>query len=142
LIATSSGKKHASDAQDWRWWHSSVPGVLKRLHEENYIVVVVSNQGGITLKSNATTPKANQSRLMAFKEKVVSVFSQLEFPISIYAATEKDIYRKPCIAMWTELLDDHGLTGSVNLEESFFVGDAGGRLAEDGAPKDFSSSDR
>lgn len=46
--------------------------------------------------------------------------------------------------MWTELLDDNDLSapGSVDLENSFFVGDAGGRPAMTGVPKDFSCSDR
>lgn len=34
LIQTSSGKKHGSDAGDWKWWHPSVPGVLKKLYSE------------------------------------------------------------------------------------------------------------
>jgi bifunctional polynucleotide phosphatase/kinase len=46
--------------------------------------------------------------------------------------------------MWTELLGDYDLkaSGRVDLEESFFVGDAGGRLAGNGLGKDFSCSDR
>ena len=31
LIQTLSGKKHASEAQDWKWWHLTVPGTLKTL---------------------------------------------------------------------------------------------------------------
>ena len=64
--------------------------------------------------------------------------------MSIYAATEKDIYRKPRTGMWAELLDDNDLStpGSVDLENSFFVGDAGGRPAAIGVAKDFSCSDR
>jgi bifunctional polynucleotide phosphatase/kinase len=74
---------------------------------------------------------------------VSAVFSQLDLPISIYAATEKDQYRKPRTGMWKELLEDHDLNpGSVDLENSFFVGDAGGRIASIGIAKDFSSSDR
>lgn len=34
LVETASGKKFASDAQDWKWWHASVPTTLRRLHEE------------------------------------------------------------------------------------------------------------
>lgn len=72
-----------------------------------------------------------------------AVFSQLDLPISIYAATEKDLYRKPRIGMWKELLGDYDLSpGNIDLENSFFVGDAGGRIASVGLAKDFSSSDR
>jgi bifunctional polynucleotide phosphatase/kinase len=35
LILTASGKKFASDAQDWKWWHPSVPGILRKLYLES-----------------------------------------------------------------------------------------------------------
>jgi bifunctional polynucleotide phosphatase/kinase len=102
---------------------------------------VISNQGGMSLKSDTKAPK---SKLGSFKSKVSAVFSQLDIPISIYAATEKDMYRKPRTGMWSELLEDYDLhvPGDLDLENSIFVGDAGGRNAGEGKPKDFSCSDR
>ena len=102
---------------------------------------MISNQGGISLKADSKAPK---SKLGSFKSKVSAVFNQLDIPISIYAATEKDIYRKPRTGMWSELLEDFDihLSGDVDLENSLFVGDAGGRNASNGKPKDFSCSDR
>ena len=46
--------------------------------------------------------------------------------------------------MWKELLEDYDIhaPGDIDLENSIFVGDAGGRLARGGKPKDFSCSDR
>lgn len=35
LIETASGKKFASDPTDWKWWHPSVPTVLKKLYLED-----------------------------------------------------------------------------------------------------------
>jgi bifunctional polynucleotide phosphatase/kinase len=38
LIQTSSGKKFASDAQDWKWWHPTVPNTLRKLYlEDGYV---------------------------------------------------------------------------------------------------------
>lgn len=109
----------------------------------SFRVVVVSNQAGISLKSDTKGPKATVSKLSMFKTKVSAVFGQLDIPISIYAATEKDIYRKPRTGMWTELLDDYGIhPKDVDIGCSIFVGDAGGREALNGQPKDFSCSDR
>ncbi|RDL37783.1 HAD-like protein [Venustampulla echinocandica] len=144
LIQTSSGKRFASDSADWKWWHPSVPGRLRKLYlEEGYRVVVVSNQAGLTLKPDSKAPKSLQTKVDSFKAKVSAVFNQLDLPISIYAATAKDIYRKPRPGMWTEILDDYDLQPSeVDFEHSIFVGDAGGRHAEAGRPKDFSCSDR
>jgi bifunctional polynucleotide phosphatase/kinase len=34
LVTTASGNKFGRDANDWKWWHSSVPAALKKLHEE------------------------------------------------------------------------------------------------------------
>ncbi|QSZ31625.1 hypothetical protein DSL72_001192 [Monilinia vaccinii-corymbosi] len=142
LIKTSSGKTHSSSGQDWKWWHASVPGVLKRLFlEDGFRVVVISNQVGISLKTDPKSPKA---RLAEFKTKVSAVFNNLDIPVSIYAATEKDIYRKPRTGMWKELLEDYNIhaPGDLNLQESIFVGDAAGRQASTGHSKDFSCSDR
>lgn len=145
LIQTSSGKKFASDSSDWKWWHPSVPATLRKLYQEDgFRVVVISNQGGISLKPDTKAPKSHQTKHAAFKAKVSAVFSQLDIPISIYAATEKDIFRKPRTGMWKELLEDYDihLPGDLDLAQSIFIGDAGGRQADGGKPKDFSCSDR
>lgn len=34
LVTPASGKKFGRDASDWKWWHNSIPGKLKQLHEE------------------------------------------------------------------------------------------------------------
>lgn len=114
---------------------------LRKLYlEDGYNIVIISNQGGVSLKPNPKGPKAHTSKLASFKAKVSAVLTQLDLPISIYAATEKDVYRKPRTGMWTELLDDYEI--QPDLEQCIFVGDAGGRHAEGGKPKDFSCSDR
>ena len=116
-------------------------------NERSYRVVIISNQGGIALgaETNPKVPKANHTtRLASFKTKVSTVMNQLDIPISIYAATSKDIYRKPRTGMWKELLEDYNIhtPGDIDLKNSIFVGDAGGRIARGGKPKDFSCSDR
>ncbi|KAF9637179.1 HAD-superfamily hydrolase subfamily IIIA [Lasiodiplodia theobromae] len=144
LIKTASGNKFARNATDWQWWHASVPTVLRRLHDEGYLIAIVSNQSGISLKSNSSkAPKADLKRLSDFKAKATAIIAQLDLPISIYAATAKDEFRKPRPGMWRQLLHDYGLEdayGAVDLEKSLFVGDAAGRSG--GTTKDFSCSDR
>jgi bifunctional polynucleotide phosphatase/kinase len=106
---------------------------------------VLSNQGGISLKPDPKSIKSDQKRLADFKGKVSAVLSQLDLPVSVYAATARDIYRKPRVGMWKEMLEDYDLDSAeaVDLEQSFFVGDAGGREAvKGGAPKDHSCVDR
>ena len=110
-----------------------------------YLLAVVSNQGGVSLKSSPKTVKSDQKRLADFKGKVSAVLSQLDLPVTVYAATDRDEYRKPRVGMWRELLEDYDLEGveCIDLENSFFVGDAGGREAVAGVSvKDHSCVDR
>ncbi len=104
----------------------------------------MSNQGGISLNSDPKSVKHDQKRLADFKFKVTSVFNQLDLPISLYAATARDKYRKPRTGMWEEMLEDYDLddTDSIELEKCIFVGDAAGRISSNGDKGDFSCSDR
>ncbi|KAI9766288.1 MAG: hypothetical protein M1835_007218 [Candelina submexicana] len=144
LIRSASGNKFAKDGTDWTWWDASVPGKLHNVHAEGYQVVILSNQGGISLKSDPKSVKHDQKRLAEFKLKVTSVFKQLDLPISLYAATARDKYRKPRTGMWEEMLEDYGLqvADSVELDNCIFVGDAAGRISGNGVKEDFSCSDR
>lgn len=129
--------------------------MLRELYKEkDYQVVILSNQAGMTLHFDPSYkgPKGNaQKRVTEFKQKCSAILNNLDIPTTVYAATEKDIYRKPRPGMWKELCDDYDIPeDEVDLENSFFVGDAGGRVAglgrsEDGVAavtKDFSCSDR
>lgn len=125
----------------WKQYGALKAACRSSLH--SFRVVVLSNQGGISLKPDTKAPKSNVSKLSSFKTKVLAVFGQLDIPISIYAATGKDMYRKPRTGMWVELLEDYGISpDDLDIDNSLFVGDAGGRDAFNGHPKDFSCSDR
>lgn len=116
--------------------------------------MILSNQAGLTVhfEPGFKGPKASaQKRVGDFKQKCSAILSNLDLPMSVYAATERDIYRKPRTGMWTELCEDYDIAEKdVDLENSFFVGDAGGRVAGlsggsgnvAATAKDFSCSDR
>lgn len=150
LITSASGKKHANEATDWKWWDRSVRGRLRQLYkDEGYRVIILTNQAGLTLHPDpkAKTPKSHAERVPRFKQKANAVLSQVDIPLTLYAATERDRFRKPRTGMWEELCRDYELDEtSLDLEHSFFIGDAGGRRAElkggKAIPKDFSCSDR
>lgn len=150
LITPASGKKHSNEASDWKWWDASVPAKLRSMYEEGYRIVLLSNQAGITIRPDPKIkgPK-NPRRLPMWKQKLAAVLSQLDLPTTVYAATGKDIFRKPRTGMWKELCEDYDLAeGDVDKEGSFFVGDAGGRMSvpasskSKAVAKDFSCSDR
>ncbi|KAH8697178.1 putative DNA 3'-phosphatase Tpp1 [Talaromyces proteolyticus] len=138
LISTASGNRFARDASDWKWWNNKVPERLKQLNADGYQVIVVSNQKKISLQSEIKGGRTESKSLTTFKEKALVVMRQLDIPLSIYAATQYDEYRKPRTGMWKEFLDDYDLDvdSRLDLEESFFVGDAAGR------PTDHSCVDR
>lgn len=145
LIVTKSGLQFSKGPDDWQWWHSTVPGKLKELNADGYAVVIISNQSRIVLKPE---PKkaGDMKSLSNFKAKVTAVMNVLELPITIYAATQKDNYRKPRTGMWDQLLQDYGLNDAaeIDLANCIFVGDAAGREGDKAAKvrKDHSCSDR
>lgn len=148
LISTQSGKKFSKEASDWKWWHASVEGRLRCLAADGYLICVLSNQAGLALDATASkskTPKADAEKVSKWKQKARAVFDQLDLPARLYAATDYDGYRKPRIGMWRQLIRDAfaGDEAAVDIEGSFFVGDAGGRTeGQSGLKKDFSCSDR
>ena len=122
--------------------------------EENYRIVILSNQAGLTLHPDPKVkgPKnLGKDRVAKFKQKCNAVLANLDIPTTIYAATGKDMYRKPRPGMWAELCADYDVAvDEVDLANSIFVGDAGGRTAKlqyndskaTAVAKDFSCSDR
>lgn len=110
--------------------------------------MILSNQAGLAFKSDSKKKKPDPkkaNRLSVFKTKVSAALSQLGIAeITLYAATEYDIFRKPRPGMWKEMIEDYDLDDAegIDLENSFFVGDAAGRIATQGKPKDFGCSDR
>lgn len=116
------------------------PPILTRT---SFIVVLISNQGAIQLHPDRKAPTAHRGRLESWQGKAASILRTLDIPTTVYAATAFDNYRKPRTGMWDEILEDYDLTPeTVNMKESFFVGDAAGRIAVPGFDKDFSDSDR
>lgn len=173
LITTASGKKHADGAGDWAWWDRRVPERLRALHKEGFQVIIFSNQGGLALhpdpKKKAPAKGNGRDRVADYKQKCAAVLTELGLPVTLYAATGKDRFRKPRPGMWEEMVadltsrvkdesskgdgsgrasgnDKQDASGTVDLASSFFVGDAAGRPAtlHNGKtiPKDFSCSDR
>ncbi|RPA97951.1 PNK3P-domain-containing protein [Choiromyces venosus 120613-1] len=131
LITTESGNVFAKTATDWKWWNLCVPDALRKLHDAGYLIVIFTNQAALK------QPKKESANLTKFKLKVAAVLDSLDIPLTVYAATANDRYRKPRVGMWEEMVDDYDLDAhGVDLDASYLIGDAAGR---DG---DHSDSDR
>ncbi|KAI0340139.1 PNK3P-domain-containing protein [Trametopsis cervina] len=123
-----NGKKVKSDADpSFTWWRNAVPKKLKEVHENGYSVIIVSNQA-----------LRGKNAIVGWKKKIPSIAAAIpDVPFHIFAATEKDGFRKPMPGIWYEvqrMFEEQGVR--IDTESSFFVGDAAGRKG------DHSSSDR
>ena len=144
LICANAGSKWNRSATSWKWWNTSIPSRLRDLYKDGYLVVIISNQGNISLKDNPKTLKNDPLSLSKFKDQLASVMRHLDIPISVYGATMPDHFRKPRVGMWHEILADHDLSSDdgVDMQKSFYVGDAAGRAKTSKRNKDHACSDR
>ncbi|WAQ85810.1 hypothetical protein PtA15_6A439 [Puccinia triticina] len=131
LIKVKSGKKFPANADDWKLWASNVPKKLQEAHADGFAIVLLSNQ-------NFKAPKYRKD----FESKLIQLARTLSVPLRVFAAREKDKFRKPLTGMWEEFVAHWNGGIKPNLENSFFVGDAAGRPATNSSPKDWNDTDR
>ncbi|KAL5346492.1 DNA kinase/phosphatase Pnk1 [Pseudogymnoascus australis] len=129
IIDTKSGIIPNSDPEDWKWWHDNVVRKIRDVYLDGHQLIIFTNQGNLTTPTGELGPG-----LESFKRKIEDITQALSVPLIVYTACANDIYRKPRPGMWEEM--QKALGGAVNLENSYFVGDAAGR------EKDYSDCDR
>jgi len=135
IITTKSGRRFPIDANDWKIRFSVISGRLQQLVRDDYKIIFFTNQLGI---------KKGKLLINDFHSKIESLVDLLNVPVLVMAACESDINRKPCVGMWYHFCHNHNGGVDVHKVDSFYVGDAAGRV-ENWAPKmkkDFSCSDR
>ncbi|XP_025191378.1 uncharacterized protein F21D5.5-like [Melanaphis sacchari] len=138
LIVTKSGKVFPVDENDWQIYSPEVITSISKLSDDGYKIVIFTNQGGIS---------KSKTNFLTFKIKITNILKVLKVPIQVFIATEKDINRKPAPGMWNILVSDYNGGVPINIDKSFFCGDAAGRSARfsfDGKliKKDHSCCDR
>ena len=119
LIKPKSGKKFPIDKDDWEWMFPNVPDKLREYYEKKYTIVIFTNQKKL-------------KNLEDFTYKIHMIEKQLQIPINVFISIANDYYRKPHTGMFDKLVT---LT-NIDIEKSFYCGDAAGRTT------DFSNSDR
>lgn len=142
LVHTKSGSKFARTAQDWRWFNSTT---VKKLQSLEIPIVIFTNQGGVVATKTSKSYNNFQNRVELILKELGNQGIDVR-NIWIYASPKKpasykgnnveqfDKMRKPNIGMFEQFQKDFG-NDEVNLEESYFIGDAAGRK------NDFSDSD-
>ncbi len=113
LVKPKNDKTSPVDVDDWEWFRPCVKAVVQKCYKRGFGIVIVSNQ----------SKKWKQ-------EQICRVVKELSVPVHVCVATSKENY-KPNTLLFKELLGERKL----NLDQSFFVGDALGR------PNDYSDVD-
>lgn len=118
LILTKSGKVFPTDVDDWKLAFGTVASTLKAKHAENFKIVIITNQAGIS---------KGKTKLSDIKKKIENIARTLGVPIQAFIATGDNCFRKPLTGMWQALCDYKNNSVVVDMEQSFYVGDAAGR---------------
>ena len=123
LIKPKGKRKLPRDSEDYEYINN-VKETLVKLQNNNYHIIIFSNQSG--------------SKLEQIIIKIKNILFELLFydklKISVFIATKDDYYRKPHTGMFELFLKLNSLKFN-NLKEVFYCGDAAGRN------NDFSCSD-
>ena len=135
LITTKSGRKFPEDAFDWQTLYPEIPKKLKALVNDNYKIVVISNQLGI---GKGKFPQSD------FKTKITNIEKKFSVPLQVLAATKRGKFRKPNQGCFEWILSSGNGDIDVDKQSFIYVGDAAGRAKgwAPGKKKDFSCSDR
>ncbi|KAL7075894.1 hypothetical protein ACQ4LE_004845 [Meloidogyne hapla] len=134
LIKTKSGRVFPLNNDDWQFWSRGTIGKLRRCHEDGFKLCIFTNQMGIQKKY----VDAN-----GFKIKIQNICTAIGVPTQVFVSIGTPNFRKPSTGMWDKLEESEN--GSIRIErsESFFVGDAAGRINNDNRSKsDHSCADR
>lgn len=126
LIKPKSGKTHPRDKDDMELCFPNIKEKLTELHKNDFSLVIFSNQSSFD--------KPDKKEIIISRiEKFLEI---IDLPVTVMISTEGDYCRKPNTGMWE-------FFNGINVEESFYVGDAAGRTRNPVTKKkDFSCSDR
>lgn len=123
---------------------------LKAAHESGHIILILSNQKQTPSSASKSKSKSQlkpSKKLETWKEKVKSLIQAWNIPLIIVGSLGDAEFRKPRIGMWElfgalvkKRMQEEGLLNEeelsqmkmenlMDMENSSFVGDAGGRLA-------------
>ncbi|KAF2314391.1 hypothetical protein GH714_025999 [Hevea brasiliensis] len=126
-LAKTSVKRVGADA--WSLMYPSIPDKLQSLYNDGYKLVIFTNESNIDRWKN--------KRQIAVDSKVGRLNNFIEHvkvPIQVFIAcgyshgNMEDPFRKPKPGMWW-IMEKHFNSGiSIDMDNSFYVGDAAGRI--------------
>ena len=120
LIKTKSGKLFPIDKDDWELLYSEITIEKIRNIAKTHDIVIFTNQKKYTDE---------------FIEKLDNIKKLFNINMIFLVSKKNGYYRKPMIGMWNLLQENILKISEVNINDSFYCGDAAGR------DKDFAASD-
>ncbi|OWM88588.1 hypothetical protein CDL15_Pgr002355 [Punica granatum] len=127
-LVNTSVKRIGADA--WSLMYPSIPEKLQRLYSDGYKLVIFTNESNIERWKNKRQV-AVDSKL----GRLNNFIKEVNVPIQVFIACglgkstngEEDPLRKPKPGMWN-IMEKHFNSGiSIDMDQSFYVGDAAGR---------------
>lgn len=125
LITSKNGKKFPIDENDWKWRFQNVKNKLCELYNNEYCIIIISNQGGI---------KSGKQTVKVWTAKLNQIVDQLNLDIRVFCSTGYNKYRKPSPMFFFDFVPSEQRQ-QLDFKNSFFCGDCAGRNG------DFSNSD-
>lgn len=116
--------------QKWKLLNNSISEKFAELVSNNYIIVIFTNQSGMSIGKNFDKPKWRKA-INDLAKILMSKVENGQYYFAVYVAKNYDLYRKPNIGLWEQMKND--LICEFNLDririskKSFFCGDAAGR---------------
>lgn len=125
-LVNTSVKITGADA--WSLMYPSIPDKLQSLYSDGYKLVIFTNEANIERWKNKRQVAVDSKigRLNNFI-KMVNVPAQVFIACGAPRSKVEDPFRKPKPGMW-RIMEQHFNSGiSVDMDQSFYVGDAAGR---------------
>ena len=132
LIKPKGGRTFPRDKDDLMLFSPSIIDKLQELIYNEYKIIIFTNQSRLLKKTEIADLFEGKH------EFIKNIFSNNNY--SMLAALELDHCRKPNTGLFDFLLEKTKLT--IDYSNSFFVGDAAGRIKTSNFKKDFSCADR
>lgn len=101
-----------------------VDKIQEQYHKHGSSIVIITNQKQSPDGRNADRPKP---KLVTWKKKVGHIARAINVPLRVFAALSDDTFRKPMLGSWLEYCEHWNGGLRIDMEQSFFVGDAAGR---------------
>ncbi|XP_047317295.1 polynucleotide 3'-phosphatase ZDP isoform X2 [Impatiens glandulifera] len=131
-VAKTSVRKVGPDA--WSLMYPSIPEKFQSLYNDGYKLVIFTNESNIDRWKN--------KRQVAVDSKIgrlCSFIKSVNVPVQVYIACGvgnsqvEDKFRKPKIGMWHIMKQHFNSNIQIDMDRSFYVGDAAGRINDHSA---------